>query len=219
MGLSLEAAVEAPRLSLGPGLIYVPGYLDGAAQDALIAEVARAREVGPWVRPRMPRSGHPFSVLMTNCGPLGWVSDARGYRYQALHPETGQPWPEIPKLALRAWQELGAYEHPPEACLVNFYDSSARMGQHQDRDEDDFSAPVVSLSLGDSCVFRYGGTSRRDPTRRLTLQSGDAVVLGGPARQIFHGVDRILAGSSRLLPDGGRINLTLRRVTRPSAIT
>jgi alkylated DNA repair protein (DNA oxidative demethylase) len=166
----------------------------------------------------MPRSGHPFSVEMTNCGPLGWVSDAQGYRYQVWHPQTGRPWPAIPDRVLRAWIELGAYPHPPEACLVNFYDANAKLGQHQDRDEEDFFAPVVSLSLGDSCVFRYGGTSRRDPTQKLTLHSGDAIVLGGPARLAFHGVDRILSGSSRLLPGGGRINLTLRRVTRPAPI-
>jgi alkylated DNA repair protein (DNA oxidative demethylase) len=219
MGMSSDAIVGAPRISLVPGLTHVPSYLDRAAQEALLAEVERAQAEGPWYRPRMPRSGHPFSVLMTNCGPLGWVSDERGYRYQEVHPETGRPWPAIPALALRAWAELGGYEHPPEACLVNLYESSARMGQHQDRDEDDLAAPVVSLSLGDACIFRYGGTSRRDPTQRLTLRSGDAVVLGGRARLIFHGVDRILGGSSRLLPGGGRINLTLRRVTHPSVIS
>jgi len=216
MGFSSEAIVEAPRLSLAPGLTYVPGYLDSIAQEVLLAEVERALAEGPWYRPRMPRSGHPFSVKMTNCGPLGWVSDEHGYRYQALHLETGRPWPAIPAVALRAWAELGFYPHLPEACLVNFYDANARLGLHQDHEEEDFSAPVVSLSLGDTCVFRYGGTSRRDPTRRLELHSGDAIVLGGPARLIFHGVDRILAGSSRLLPGGGRINLTLRRVTCPS---
>ncbi len=219
MGFCSDTTVEAQRLSLEPGLTYVPFYLDAGAQEALLADIERALAEGPWYRPRMPRSGRAFSVQMTNCGPLGWVSDEKGYRYQALHPQTGRPWAAIPELALRAWAELGGYPHPPEACLVNFYDSSARMGQHQDRDEDALVAPVVSLSLGDSCVFRYGGTSRRDPTKRLTLHSGDAIVLGGPARMIFHGVDRILGGSSRLLAGGGRINLTLRRVTRPSAIT
>jgi alkylated DNA repair protein (DNA oxidative demethylase) len=202
-------------VALAPGLIYAPNYLDGPAQAALLEAVEHAVAVGPWYRPRMPRSGHPFSVQMTNCGPLGWVSDENGYRYQALHPETGQPWSAIPALAFRAWAELGGYPHPPEACLVNFYDAKARLGQHQDHEEEDVSAPVVSLSLGDICVFRYGGTSRRDPTRKLELHSGDAIVLGGPARLIFHGVDKILVGTSSLVPGGGRINLTLRRVTRP----
>lgn len=219
MGAFEAIGIAGPSLALVPGLTYVPGYLDGEAQAALLADLERVLAEGPWYRPRMPRSGHPFSVKMTNCGPLGWVSDEGGYRYQALHPQTGRPWPAIPERALRAWTELGGYPHPPEACLVNFYDAAARLGQHQDHEEADFSAPVVSLSLGDSCVFRYGGTSRRDPTRRLKLHSGDAVVLGGPARLVFHGVDRILSGSSRLLPSGGRINLTLRRVTRPATIT
>jgi alkylated DNA repair protein (DNA oxidative demethylase) len=128
---------------------------------------------------------------------------------------TGSPWPPIPDLLLRAWSTLAGYRHPPEACLINFYASDAKMGLHQDRDEQDFSAPVVSLSLGDTAVFRIGGTKRGDPTRSLRLASGDALVLGGEARLAFHGVDRIIAGTSQLLTDGGRINLTLRRVTKP----
>jgi alkylated DNA repair protein (DNA oxidative demethylase) len=152
---------------------------------------------------------------MTNCGPLGWVSDEAGYRYQPTHPETGAPWPDTPELLLKAWEQLSGYPHPPQACLVNFYRPGARMGLHQDRDEEDFDAPVVSLSLGDTAVFRIGGTNRQDPTRSLRLASGDALVLGGAARLAFHGVDRVLPGTSRLLPEGGRINLTLRRVTMP----
>ena len=157
-----------------------------------------------------------MSVRMTNCGPLGWLTDERGYRYQENHPETGQPWPPMPALVLKAWADLARYPHPPEACLINWYDPSARMGLHQDRDEADFSAPVVSLSLGDTCLFRIGGLQRSDPTRSLRLASGDALVLGGEARLAFHGVDRILPGTSTLLPGGGRINLTLRRVTQPA---
>jgi alkylated DNA repair protein (DNA oxidative demethylase) len=152
---------------------------------------------------------------MTNCGALGWVSDEAGYRYQPTHPETGEPWPPMPGIILQAWEDLVDYPHPPEACLINYYAPAAKMGLHQDRDEQDFAAPVVSLSLGDACVFRVGGMRRRDPTRALRLASGDALVLGGNARLAFHGVDRILAGTSMLLPEGGRINLTLRRVTRP----
>jgi len=156
-----------------------------------------------------------MSVRMTNCGPLGWVTDERGYRYQATHPETGEPWPPMPGLLLDAWRELAGYAHAPEACLINVYGPAAKMGLHQDRDEQDFSAPVVSLSLGDTCLFRIGGTKRNDPTQSVRLASGDAVVLGGDARLAFHGVDRIMPGTSTLLPDGGRINLTMRRVTRP----
>jgi alkylated DNA repair protein (DNA oxidative demethylase) len=153
---------------------------------------------------------------MTNCGPLGWVTDERGYRYQPHHPETGEPWPPIPEIVLAAWRDLADYPPPPEACLVNVYGPTARMGLHQDRDEQDFAAPVVSLSLGDTCLFRIGGQKRSDPTRTFRLASGDALVLGGQARLAHHGVDRIMPGTSTLLPDGGRINLTLRRVTRPT---
>jgi alkylated DNA repair protein (DNA oxidative demethylase) len=164
----------------------------------------------------MPRSGKAFSVKMTNCGCLGWVSDRDGgYRYQATHPLTGNAWPAIPLSVLNIWRALASYALPPEACLVNFYDFSARMGLHQDRDEDDLAAPVVSVSLGDSCCFRYGGLHRGDPAKKLELGSGDIVVMGGAARLMFHGVDKIFACSSSLLPGGGRINLTLRRVTRP----
>jgi alkylated DNA repair protein (DNA oxidative demethylase) len=164
----------------------------------------------------MPRSGKPMSVRMSNCGPLGWVTDeARGYRYQATHPETGAPWPPIPEIVLRAWRELGGYTREPEACLINYYAPDARMGLHQDKDEQDFSAPVVSLSLGDTGLFRVGGLKRSDPTRSVRLTSGDAVVLGGEGRLAFHGVDRILPNTSTLLPEGGRINLTLRRVSPP----
>jgi len=200
--------------SLG-GLRLVPGYLDRPAQERLLGELNEAMRQAPPYTPRMPKSGHPLSVRMTNCGPLGWITDERGYRYQPLHPETGAPWPPIPAAALEAWQELAGYPHPPECCLVNLYGPAARMGLHQDRDEQEFAAPVISLSLGDTCLFRVGGTTRKDPTRTLRLASGDALVLDGEARLAFHGVDRIMPGTSTLLPDGGRINLTLRRVTRP----
>jgi alkylated DNA repair protein (DNA oxidative demethylase) len=191
-----------------------PGYLDRAGQEAVLAAVREVLREAPWYTPRMPRSGKPFSVRMTNCGELGWVSDESGYRYQALHPETQRPWPPIPDLVRKAWEDLSGYPHPPQACLVNLYAPTAKMGLHQDRDEEDFSAPVVSLSLGDSCIFRVGGLRRGDPTQAVRLASGDALVLGGPSRLAFHGVDRIIAGTSTLLTDGGRINLTLRRVTR-----
>jgi DNA oxidative demethylase len=198
-----------------PGATLSPGFLDPAAQAALLAEIRAVIRAAPLYTPRMPKTGHPLSVRMTNCGPLGWVTDERGYRYQGTHPETGGPWPPIPPLVLAAWQQLARYPHPAQCCLINFYGATAKMGLHQDRDEQEFAAPVVSLSLGDSCVFRIGGRTRRDPTRTLPLASGDALVLGGEARLAFHGVDRILPGTSALLPEGGRINLTLRRVTVP----
>jgi alkylated DNA repair protein (DNA oxidative demethylase) len=202
--------------TIASGVTLTPGYLDRSAQDELLAVVRAIIAAAPLFVPRMPRTAQPMSVKMTNCGPLGWVTDAaRGYRYQATHPETGAPWPPIPGIILKAWRDLAGYPHPPEACLVNFYAPEARMGQHQDKDEKDLAAPVVSLSLGDTGLFRVGGLKRSDPTRSLRLASGDAVVLGGPGRLAFHGVDRILPGTSTLLAEGGRINLTLRRVNPP----
>jgi DNA oxidative demethylase len=207
----------APAAASG-GLRIVPGYLDRPAQEIMLETVREVMRRAPVYTPRMPRSGQPMSVRMTNCGPLGWVTDERGYRYQPVHPETGRAWPPMPDLLLAAWRDLSGYPHAPEACLINVYGPTARMGPHQDRDEEDFAAPVVSLSLGDSCLFRVGGLKRSDPTHSFRLASGDAVVLGGRARLAFHGVDRILPGTSTLLAEGGRINLTMRRVTRPAVL-
>jgi alkylated DNA repair protein (DNA oxidative demethylase) len=203
-------------LTIAPGVTHIPGWLDRPAQEALVAALREAAKAAPFFTPVMPRSGTPFSVRMTNLGPLGWVSDIRGYRYQPLHPETGAPWPAMPEVLARAWAELAAYPHPAEACLVNFYGEAAKMGLHQDRDEQDFEAPVLSLSLGDSAMFRIGGVSKGGPTQGVKLQSGDALIFGGPARLAWHGVTKIYPGSSTLLPQGGRINLTMRRVTKPA---
>jgi alkylated DNA repair protein (DNA oxidative demethylase) len=203
-----------------PGFKIHPGLVSPRQQEMLCSALRAAVAAAPFFTPTMPKSGKPFSVRMTNLGSLGWVSDRSGYRYQATHPETGKPWPPIPKMVLDLWRSGADYLHEPEACLVNYYAAGTRMGLHQDRDEEDFAAPVVSISLGDACLFRVGGTKRNDPTRSLKLSSGDVVVLGGDARLAFHGVDRIYPGTSTLLkdwfPDGGRINLTLRRVTKPS---
>ena len=202
-------------LTLSPGLVYYPDYLDRPAQERLLQALREITKAAPLFTPRMPRTGKPFSVRMTNCGVLGWVSDVQGYRYQPMHPETGEPWPAMPDQVLTAWEELSGYRHPPDACLVNFYEPTARMGMHQDKDEEEFAAPVVSLSLGDTALFRYGGLDRKDPTRSVRLRSGDAIVFGGPARLIYHGIDRLNPGSSDLLPQGGRLNLTLRKVEKP----
>lgn len=202
-------------LNCATGLRFYPGYLDREKQAATLAAIHEIFATAPLYTPRMPRSGRPMSVRMSNCGTLGWISDERGYRYEPTHPLTGRPWPPLPDALFALWNDVADYPHPPEACLINFYAASAKMGLHQDRDEADFSAPVVSISLGDSCLFRIGGLRRSDPTRSLRLNSGDVVVLGGDARLAFHGVDRIYPGTSTLLADDGRINLTMRRVTRP----
>ncbi|SDA23063.1 alkylated DNA repair protein (DNA oxidative demethylase) [Methylobacterium sp. UNC378MF] len=209
---------------LAPGLIHHPGYLGAAARARLAAEIAAILAEAPPVTPRMPRTGKPFSVRMSNAGPLGWVSDVAGYRYQPDHPETGRPWPALPPTARAAWAALAAYPAPPEACLINLYAPGTRMGLHQDRDEADLAAPVLSLSLGAAALFRYGGLSRSDSTRSIRLQAGDALVMGGASRLVFHGIDRLYpdgdllaADAPAFLPPGGRCNLTLRRVTVPAA--
>ena len=196
-----------------PGFRHLPGRLAPAAQQTLAREVLATVDGAGWFQPTMPRSGRPMSVRMCNLGPLGWLTDRQGYRYQATHPDTGLPWPPLPPALLELWDELTGWPAPPQACLVNLYRGDAKMGLHQDRDEQALTAPVLSVSLGDDALFRIGGTTRRGPTRPLLLRSGDVVVLGGPARLCFHGIDRVLPGTSSLVPGGGRINLTLRRVT------
>lgn len=200
---------------LPKGVRHLPTYFDRAAQEALVEDIRAVVQAAPLYVPTMPGTGKEMSVRMTNCGSLGWVTDReRGYRYQPTHPQTGLPWPPIPEALLEIWREVSDYPHPPEACLVNFYTETAKMGLHQDRDEAALDAPVVSVSLGDSCLFRVGETRRSGPTVSIRLDSGDVVILGGEGRLCFHGVDRIYSATSTLLKNGGRINLTLRRVTR-----
>jgi alkylated DNA repair protein (DNA oxidative demethylase) len=204
-------------LVLPKGVRHLPGYLDADRLQALLRDIRAVVRAAPLYTPEMPKTGKKMSVRMTNCGLLGWVTDReRGYRYQPTHPVTGEPWPSIPATLLEIWDAVADYPHPPEACLVNFYSPAARMGLHQDRDERDFAAPVVSISLGDDCLFRVGGVKRGDPTVSLRLVSGDVLVLGGESRLAYHGVDRIYPATSTLLKNEGRINLTLRRVTLPA---
>lgn len=201
---------------LPKGVRHIPGFLDGQAQEALLAEIRGVIAQAPLFTPQMPRTGKPMSVRMSNCGALGWVTDkTRGYRYQADHPATGNPWPAMPASLLDIWNSVSGYSSSPQVCLINFYTEAAKMGLHQDRDEEDFDAPVVSISLGDTCLFRVGETVRGGRTASFKLKSGDIVVLGGEGRLCFHGVDRIYPSTSALLKNGGRLNLTLRRVTKP----
>lgn len=186
------------------------GRLDVAAQAALVEDLRAVAAAAPFVAPVTPR-GKPMSVRMTAAGRVGWVSDRRGYRYEPRHP-SGVPWPPIPAAVLGLWRALCSTERDPDCCLVNHYGAGARMGLHRDADEGDFSWPVLSISLGDPAVFRMGGVERGDPTTSVVLESGDVVVMGGPARLAYHGIDRIRFGGSRLLPEGGRINLTCRVV-------
>ena len=197
------------------GFSHLPGYLSADRQRQVVGDVAAVVAESPLYRPAMPGSGKPFSVRMTNCGTLGWVSDkAGGYRYQTTHPHTGRPWPALPASLLALWTELADVPVPPEACLVNHYEAGTRLGSHVDADEEETRAPVISVSLGDGATFHIGGLRRADPKTRIELRSGDVVILGGEARLAYHGLDRIRPGTSDLVPWGGRINLTLRRVHR-----
>lgn len=202
-----RVAPEAPTLWLR-GVAVHRGGLDGDAQAALMAEVQAIWEAAPPVRP-VTRWGRQMSVAMTSAGRLGWVTDRRGYRYEPAAPD-GRAWPPIAPALLALWRDVTGLAVLPDSCLVNLYRGDARMGLHQDRDEAELDWPVVSVSLGDKALFRVGSIERGGRTESLWLQSGDVVVMGGAARLVHHGIDRICAGSSALVPGGGRVNLTLR---------
>jgi alkylated DNA repair protein (DNA oxidative demethylase) len=197
-----------PALLSVAGALWFRGFLDRPAQERMAGEVVAIAAAAPFLVHETRRGGR-MSVAMTACGRVGWVSDRQGYRYAADHP-SGAPWPAIPPSVLAVWRAVAGWPVDPDSCLVNRYGAEARMGLHQDRDERDLTAPVVSISLGDTAVFRLGGSARGGRTARLDLASGDVLVLTGPSRLAFHGVDRVLQGTSTLLPEGGRLNLTLR---------
>lgn len=194
---------------LAPGCELHAEYLDLPAQRALVEAVRDVVRVAPLFAP-VTRRGK-MSVRMTSAGKYGWVSDRSGYRYETRHPE-GMPWPDIPPGILSIWRDLAPGAPDAQCCLINWYGENARMGLHQDRDEADFRWPVVSVSLGDSALFRIGGVERGGRTTSVWLASGDVIVMGGESRLVHHGIDRIRFGSSTLLEGGGRINLTLRVV-------
>ncbi len=199
------------------GFRLLPDHLDRAGQQELVALVAALAQEAPFTRYVMPRTGRPFSIDMTNAGSQGWIADRQSYRYSLVHPVTGRPWPAIPPALLDLWRALTDYPHDPECCLINHYrGEGARLSLHRDEDEEAMDAPILNISLGDTAIFRLGGLRRNDPTRSFPVTSGSIMVFAGPARLYYHGVDRLRVGSSRLLPDGGRLNLTLRRVTRPT---
>lgn len=210
---SSSTGVAAP-LVLPEGARLHAGLLDPQAQAALVSEIRAVVRAAPLRRQKTP-GGREMSVRTTACGDVGWHSGRDGYGYVRRQPD-GSPWPPMPSRLADLWRELCPGAAPPDSCLVNYYDAAARLGLHQDRDEADLSQPVLSVSLGDAALFRLGGTVRGGPTRGFWLQSGDVLVLAGPARMAFHGIDRIRFGSSRLLPKGGRINLTLRVALTPA---
>ena len=205
--VSLDRPV--PTLQLR-GFDIHAGLISAAQQADWVDDIRAVVAAAPLVSPVTP-GGRPMSVRMTAAGRLGWVTDRAGYRYAARHPGGGD-WPPIPARVLDLWHRVTGLAREPDCCLINFYGEGARMGLHQDKDEGDFTFPVLSVSLGDDALFRMGGVDRPAPTQSLWLRSGDVVVMGGEARLAWHGIDRVRYGSSTLLPKGGRINLTLRVV-------
>jgi alkylated DNA repair protein (DNA oxidative demethylase) len=205
----MEESAMSSKVNVG-GVTVWSGWLDRAAQTAMVEDIRAVVRAVPFFTPETPR-GRKMSVRMTAAGDYGWISDRKGYRYEPRHP-TGVAWPPIPNSVLSVWRAVSGAPRDPQCCLVNWYGEGAKMGLHQDRDEADFDMPVVSISLGDEALFRVGGVERGGPTRSVWLRSGDVAVMGGAARLVHHGVDRVRWGTSSLLPGGGRINLTLRVV-------
>lgn len=193
------------------GVQIHPGWLTRETQIAMAGDVANVLEAAPLVQPVTPR-GSKMSVQMSAAGKYGWITDRAGYRYEAFHPQ-GTAWPDIPKSVLSVWTALCPGARTPESCLINWYGMAARMGMHMDSDEVDFTQPVLSISLGDDALFRIGNETRGGKTESIWLRSGDVVVMGGAARKLYHGIDRVRPGTSTIWPTGGRINLTLRVVT------
>jgi alkylated DNA repair protein (DNA oxidative demethylase) len=204
---------EPAQKALAPGAVLLRGFAREAG-DGLLAVLDEVLAAAP-LRHLITPGGHTMSVGMSNCGALGWVSDRRGYRYTKTDPLSGQPWPAMPKLlrelAQRAAAQAGFDNFAPDACLVNQYLPGSKLSLHQDKDENDFSAPIVSVSLGLPAVFLFGTPQRNDRPQRHRLQHGDVVVWGGPARLAFHGVAPLTDGDHALL-GRRRINLTFRRV-------
>jgi alkylated DNA repair protein (DNA oxidative demethylase) len=207
--------VRPAREAIAEGAVLLRGFAK-PAEDELIVALREIVAQAPF-RHMFTPGGHQMSVAMTNCGSAGWVTDRSGYRYDSADPESGKPWPQMPPsflaLAEQAAAEAGFDGFAPDACLVNRYQPGARMSLHQDRDEGDFGAPIVSVSLGLPAVFLFGGLQRSDKTQRYRLEHGDIAVWGGPARLVFHGVAPLADGEH---PRMGRqrINLTFRRARR-----
>jgi DNA oxidative demethylase len=212
-------AQSAPRLlpraalePIAPQAVVLPEFATAGA-DALYAQLQELLAQSPW-RHMLTPGGQRMSVAMTNCGRAGWVSDRAGYRYQSSDPQSGRPWPQMPKswatLASNAAAHAGFAGFVPDACLINRYEPGARLSLHQDRNERDFSAPVVSVSLGLAALFLFGGARREDPVRRVPLFHGDVVAWGGSQRLAFHGVQPLAEGE-HAVTGRCRINLTFRR--------
>ena len=211
---------NAEPLALGPGAWLLPGYATPQA-EALLGDLLAVADAAPF-RHLLTPGGATMSVAMTNCGRLGWISDARGYRYETRDPVTGEAWPALPDRFLdvsrRAAASVGYEDFSPDACLVNRYVPGSKLSLHQDRDELDLAAPIVSISLGLPAVFLFGGLARNDRPRRMRLASGDVVIWGGASRLVYHGIAPLAEGNHRLT-GRNRYNLTFRTVGRaPGAV-
>jgi len=208
-----NGALPFSREPLEDGAVLLRGFALARAAT-LLDDLARIAQAAPF-RHLVTRGGYTMSVAMTNCGRVGWVSDRAGYRYDPIDPDTGNPWPPMPAsfldLAAGAAAEAGFAGYDPDACLINRYRAGAKLGLHQDRDENDAWSPIVSVSLGIPATFLWGGKNRADALRRIRLEHGDVVVWGGPARFVYHGVAPLKAGDHPLTGDA-RINLTFRKV-------
>jgi alkylated DNA repair protein (DNA oxidative demethylase) len=211
--LFASADVLPAREDIAAGAMLLRGFVRPIEHD-LLAAIEAVTAQAPF-RHLVTPGGHTMSVAMTNCGGFGWVSDRTGYRYDANDPDSGKPWPEMPavfrELAGQAAAQAGFAGFRPEACLVNRYDPGARLSLHQDRDENNYDAPIVSVSLGLPATFLWGGLKRTDKTVRYRLEHGDVVVWGGPSRLVFHGVAPLADGEHALL-GRRRVNLTFRKV-------
>ncbi len=217
--VSLDEAKTLPD-----GFHFLPAYLSALSQVATLDDVKGILEEAPLFVQRMPKSGAALSVRMSNAGDFGWVTDKEhGYRYQNTHPITGRHWPPIPERLRTLWTKVTGEASQANLCLINYYDAEARLGLHQDKGEFSTQAPVVSISLGDEAEFVVGGMTRKTPTQSFRLRSGDIVWFGGPGRMVYHGVARTFPGTSSLLRehgfDGGRINVTLRRIDEGDGIS
>lgn len=219
---SLDLFHDQPRVAaiepLSEGAVVLRAFVHGQ-EAALLDAVSAITAISPY-RNLITPGGYRMSVAMTNCGELGWVSDRTGYRYDAIDPDTQRPWPQLPvlfrELALRAAETAGYADFQPDACLINRYRPGTRLSLHRDQDEEDATAPIVSVSIGVPATFLWGGLRRGDKTARLRLDSGDVVVWGGPSRFIYHGVAPIKESVHPLTADE-RVNLTFRRVRRHAA--
>ncbi|WP_038903462.1 DNA oxidative demethylase AlkB [Dickeya zeae] len=206
---------ERRNETLAPGAVVLRGFAWPQA-DALLAALKTVTQRAPF-RHLVTPGGYTMSVAMSNCGPLGWVSDEQGYRYSAQDPLSGQPWPAMPACFLQLSQaaalEAGYHDFAPDACLINRYAVGAKLSLHQDKDELDLRQPIVSVSLGLSAVFLFGGMKRSDPCQRLTLMHGDVVVWGGPSRLCYHAILPLKRGPLPMgMSDEVRLNLTFRCV-------